>query len=62
MTSDKATRDVLARHMPGAAVIFVTDPEGNRSVVAFEGPRPSASPITGAGFRVKAAAELREAS
>lgn len=61
--SEQAISDVLARHLPGATVLFVTDSGGNRSVVAFEG--PAAERIAGyrrAGFRVETSAELREAS
>ena len=60
--NETAITGVLTRHMPGATVIFVTDPEGNRSVVAFEGPAAERiADYRRAGFRVEISAELKEA-
>jgi hypothetical protein len=48
--------------MPRATVIFVTDPEGNRSVVAFEGPAAERiADYRRAGFRIEISTELNEA-
>jgi hypothetical protein len=61
--NDAAIHEVLARHMPGATVLFVTDPEGNRTVVAFEGPAAERiADYRRAGYRVETATELKEAS
>src|SRR5260221_10736130 len=60
--NETAITDVLTRHMPGATVIFVTDPEGNRSVVAFEGPATQRiADYRRAAGRVGVAAALKKA-
>ena len=60
--NEAAIAAVLAKHMPGATVIFVTDQEGNRTVVAFTAPpEPVIADYRRCGYAVDSGA-LRQAS
>lgn len=61
--NEQAIAEVMARHMPGATVVFITDQQGNRTVVAFTAaPGPVIADYRRRGYRVDMATELKEAS
>ena len=60
--NEAAIAAVLARHMPGATVIFVTDSGGDRTVVAFtEPPEPVIADYRRRGYSVDFG-QLKQAS
>jgi hypothetical protein len=61
--NEAAIAAALARHMPRATVIFITDSDGNRTVVAFtEPPEPVIADYRRRGYRVDSGEELKEVS
>ena len=60
--NESAIAEVLAKHMPGATVIFVTGPDGTRTVVATtQPPGPVIADYRRRGYSVDFGA-LKEAS
>lgn len=63
LINEAAIAAVLPRHMPWATVIFITDSDGNRTVVAFtDPPEPVIASYWRRGYCVDSGQELKEVS